>query len=58
MIDTTTKIYSTLFTEEDFIMEDAEALKVSQGTFLDKLVIERDNMENNPTVKIIIEMMA
>ena len=58
MIDTTTKIYSSLFTEEYFVMDEAGALKVSQGTFLNKLDLERDDMDNNPTVKIIIERMA
>ena len=58
MIDSTTKIYSSLFTEEDFVMDDVGALKFSRGTFLDKIGKERDDMDNNPTVKIIIERMA
>ena len=58
LIDITTKIYSSLFTEDDFIIDEEGALKVSKGTFLDNLKVKNSDMEQNPTLKLIIERMA
>ena len=58
LIDITTKIYSSLFTEDDFTIDEEGALKVSKGTFLDNLKVKNSDMEQNPTLKLIIERMA
>ena len=57
ILESTTRLYVSLFEEDDFPENEDKVLKVNQGTFLEKVNVDTLNDKQTKTVEIIQEFM-